>query len=478
MQTRFELYELVAPLAGLGIWEHDLGTGETYVNSIIPQIFDIAAGGDASPADLFSFYLDPDHVRRLYHEVIATGQQREAELEIATKKGNRKWIRLRMHASFIDGQTRNVFGTIENITAQVDFMRLVQEREQQLSQAFRYAPIGMALVSLNGTWIKVNYSVCQLLGYSEEELLCITFQDITHPEDLNSDLQHLQQLVGGGIETYSMEKRYFHKNGHIVWALLNVSLVRSDTGDPLYFVSQIKDITELKRSTEIIRAQNSRLLNFAHIVSHNLRSHTGNIKMLTDMAVVETDKVEQLKQIRMVGAAAGNLLETLSELNDVVSIHDNGLEHRESLDLGNEIRRVLAILSPSIQESGASVDLVIPEGTAVRFNPAYLESVFINLISNSIKYRHPDRPPAIRISVAQTVELVVVRVTDNGIGIDMALHGHKLFGMYKTFHGNKDARGMGLFLVKNQVEAMGGKIFAESRPGEGTSFTLEITKLS
>lgn len=478
MQTRIELYELVAPLAGLGIWEHDLVTGETYVNSIIPQLFEVASGDTVSPADLFSFYQDPDHFRRLYQEVIATGQQRTAEGEIATVKGNRKWIRLRMQASFADGRAVTVFGTMEDITAQVDFMRLVQEREQQLAQAFRYAPIGMALVSLNGTWMKVNHSVCQLLGYSEEELLRITFQDITHPEDLHSDLQHLKQLVGGEIEAYSMEKRYFHKNGHIVWALLNVSLVRSDNGDPLYFVSQIKDITELKRSTEIIRAQNSRLLNFAHIVSHNLRSHTGNIKMVTDMVVRETDKAEQTKQINLLSAAAGNLLETLSELNDVVSIHDNGLEHRESLDLRSEIQRVLTILSPSIQESGASIELLIPEGTAVRFNPAYLESVFINLISNSIKYRHPDRPPGIRITVAQTVELVVVRVTDNGIGIDMTLHGHKLFGMYKTFHGNKDARGMGLFLVKNQVEAMGGKIFAESQPGEGTSFTLEITKLT
>jgi len=478
MQTRIELYELVAPLAGLGIWEHDLGSGETYVNSIIPEIFEVPTGDRVSPAGLFSLYLDPDHVRRLYHEVVATGQQRTAELEIATSRGNRKWIRLRMRASVVEGQTRNVFGTIEDITEQVNFMRVVQEREQQLAQAFRYAPIGMALVSLNGEWMKVNYSVCQLLGYSEEELLRITFQDITHPEDLDSDLEHLQKLVGGKIETYSMEKRYFHKNGHIVWTLLNVSLVRSDQGDPLYFVSQIKDITELKRSTEIIRAQNSRLLNFAHIVSHNLRSHTGNIKMLTDMAVGETDAAEQAKQIKMLSAAAGNLLETLSELNDVVSIHDNGLEHRESLDLRNEIQRVLTILSPSIQESGAIIELLIPEGTAVRFNPAYLESVFINLISNSIKYRHPDRPPGIRITVAQTVELVVVRVKDNGMGIDMGLHGHKLFGMYKTFHGNKDARGMGLFLVKNQVEAMGGKIFAESQPGEGTSFTLEITKLS
>ncbi|MBS1607099.1 MAG: PAS domain S-box protein, partial [Bacteroidetes bacterium] len=258
MQTRIELYELVAPLAGLGIWEHGPGSGEAYVNSIILQILEVPPGDALSPADLFSFYLDPDHVRRLYQEVAATGGQCTAELEIATFKGNRKWVRLRMQAAIVEGKTRSVYGTIEDITEQVNFMRLVQEREQQLAQAFRYAPIGMALVSLAGTWIKVNHSVCQLLGYSEGELLRMTFQDITHPEDLHTDLQQLQQLVNGDIEAYSMEKRYFHRDGHIVWALLNVSLVRSDGGEPLYFVSQIKDITERKRNTEIIRAQNSR----------------------------------------------------------------------------------------------------------------------------------------------------------------------------------------------------------------------------
>ncbi|WP_431210205.1 PAS domain S-box protein [Puia sp. P3] len=349
MQTRLELYQLVAPLVGLGIWEYNTGTSEIYVNNIVYQIFEVPPG-KISPAELFSFYPDPDRVRQMYHEVVTTGEQRMADLGIATARGNEKWVRLRMRASMdADRQAFSVYGTLEDITSQVSFMRLVQEREQQLSQAFRYAPIGMALVSLTGTWIKVNNSVCQLLGYTEDQLLKITFQDITHPEDLDSDLHQLQQLVSGVIETYSMEKRYFHKDGHIVWALLNVSLVRSDTGEPLYFVSQIKDITELKKSTEIISAQNSRLLNFAHIVSHNLRSHTGNIKMLTDMVVAETDRAEQLKQINMLGTAAANLLETLSELNDVVTIHDNGLEHRESLDLWKEIQRVLTILSPSIR---------------------------------------------------------------------------------------------------------------------------------
>lgn len=477
MQTTHDLYQLVVPLAGIGVWERDLQTKECYFNTVVRELFEIEDGDTTEPEMLLTYFQNPEYVRELAREVIRTGQPAFAELEIVTPKGNVKWIRVRMHSSSGNGHSRCLFGSIENITEQLNLMKLVQEREQQLSLAFMHAPIGMALVSLKGEWIKINDSLCNLMGYDEREFLQHTFQDYTHPEDLDLDLAQMNQLIAGDIEVYSMEKRYFHKDGHIIWALLNVSLVRDDDGKPLYFVSQIKDITERKRNSEIIRAQNDRLLNFAHIVSHNLRSHTGNIKMLTDMIAQEKDPEEHKRQIGMLNDSANKLLETLSELNDVVRVHEQGIVHRETLNLLEKIERVTAILSAEIQVSGAKIETDIPPNLTVRYNPAYLESIFVNLITNSIKYKHPDRSPVIRITVNQSVEQVIIRVSDNGLGIDMALHGHKLFGMYKTFHGNKDARGMGLFLVKNQVEAMGSKIYAESQPGVGSCFILEINKI-
>ncbi len=116
--------------------------------------------------------------------------------------------------------------------------------------AFEFAAVGMALVSPEGKWLRVNRSVCQITGYSEKELLQRTFQDITHPDDLELDLENVRKMLAGEIETYQMEKRYYRKDGEIVWVLLSVSLVRTQSGEPLFFISQIQDITRQKLSEE------------------------------------------------------------------------------------------------------------------------------------------------------------------------------------------------------------------------------------
>jgi len=133
----------------------------------------------------------------------------------------------------------------------------LRESEVRFSQAFEQAAIGMALVAPDGHWLKVNRALCELIGYSEEELMVKTFQDITHPADLDTDLEYVRQMLAGEIQTYQMEKRYFHKLGAGVWILLSVSLVRDPQGKPLYFISQIQDITVRKRAeTALGEAEN------------------------------------------------------------------------------------------------------------------------------------------------------------------------------------------------------------------------------
>jgi PAS domain S-box-containing protein len=122
------------------------------------------------------------------------------------------------------------------------------DADSLFQSAFEHAAIGMALVAPDGTWLRVNRSVCEITGYSETELLQRTFQDITHPDDVERDVTNAHKMLSGEINTYQMEKRYFHKNGSIVWVLLSVSLVRDDDGKPRFFISQIQDITRRKES--------------------------------------------------------------------------------------------------------------------------------------------------------------------------------------------------------------------------------------
>ena len=124
----------------------------------------------------------------------------------------------------------------------------ITESEARFRNAMEYSAIGMALVGTQGQWLQANKALCKFLGYSQEELRSLTFQQLTWPEDLNTDLEQLEMLVRGDINSYSMEKRYYTRNGDVVWALLAVSLVRHADGTPLYFISQIEDINDLKQT--------------------------------------------------------------------------------------------------------------------------------------------------------------------------------------------------------------------------------------
>ncbi|WP_206756845.1 PAS domain S-box protein, partial [Planktothrix sp. FACHB-1355] len=147
---------------------------------------------------------------------------------------------------------------LRDITESKQAEEIRRESEERFRSAFDYAAIGMALVGLDGNWLKVNRSLCEITGYSELELLATTFQAITHPEDLEIDLNYMQKLLTGEIRFYQMEKRYFHKQGHIVWILLSGSIVRNTEGEPLYFIAQIKDITDRKIAEAALRQSEER----------------------------------------------------------------------------------------------------------------------------------------------------------------------------------------------------------------------------
>lgn len=145
---------------------------------------------------------------------------------------------------------RAVLSINRDITERKRIEEAQKESEQRFRGAFGNAAIGMALVSIEGRWMEVNRALCQILGYAEEELLATDFQSLTHPDDLLSDLTHVDQMLSGTVQNYQMEKRYHHRGGQVVWALLSVSLVRDASGTPLYFISQIQDITDRKRAEE------------------------------------------------------------------------------------------------------------------------------------------------------------------------------------------------------------------------------------
>ncbi|WP_299212810.1 PAS domain-containing sensor histidine kinase [uncultured Aquimarina sp.] len=230
----------------------------------------------------------------------------------------------------------------------------------------------------------------------------------------------------------------------------------------------------LQKSVDIIAAQNSRLFNFAHIVSHNLRSHTSNLSLLVQLIEDIDDPKEKEELIKEVKTISSNLNTTIEHLNEVVTVQTNNKQERVPVKFKDALKLVINGISHVISNSNSQIRSDFSEFEEIDYIPAYLESILLNLITNAIKYKHPDRDPIIIIKTYIDEGNKYLKVSDNGMGIDMALFKDKVFGMYKTFHYNKDAVGIGLFLTKNQVESMDGTINVESEVDKGTTFTIEF----
>lgn len=242
-----------------------------------------------------------------------------------------------------------------------------------------------------------------------------------------------------------------------------------------------QDIDEIKRkeeqlqqSIDIIAAQNSRLFNFAHIVSHNLRSHTSNLSLLVQL-INDIDNPEEKEELlKEIEGISTNLNTTIEHLNEIVTIHTNEKQERVLVRLEDSLKLVLNGISNMIYKSNTTIHSDFKEVEAVKYIPAYMESILLNLITNAIKYKHPERDPIIEIRTYKKDRKKFLEVKDNGRGIDMKLFENKIFGMYNTFHYNEDAVGIGLFLTKNQVESMNGNITVKSDLDKGTTFTIEF----
>jgi signal transduction histidine kinase len=238
----------------------------------------------------------------------------------------------------------------------------------------------------------------------------------------------------------------------------------------------VDNLERSKRLLALTNQQNARLQNFAYIISHNIRSHSANLTALVGF-LQAAPEAERSMFIDMLKTSTDKLAETIVNLNEIVTTAHTGAQAKEPRALRQEVERTLAALNVLVLGSGLRVALNIPEDTTVQVVPAYLDSILLNLFSNAIKYRSTTAPPQLTVGCHLEDDYTVLTIHDNGLGIDLVRNQSKLFGMYKTFHDNEDARGLGLFITKNQVEAMNGKIEVESEVGVGSTFKVYFSEI-
>ncbi|MCX2739077.1 ATP-binding protein [Pontibacter anaerobius] len=227
----------------------------------------------------------------------------------------------------------------------------------------------------------------------------------------------------------------------------------------------------LSHSSEILQAKNRRLEDFTQIIAHNLRSPLSNMLGLSHFYNAHPEEETSNKVMDMMGNMIVNMSNTLDDLNLILESDLGQKLTYQEVYLPDVVEKELQNLQAVILETGAQVETDLQVKTLIA-PKVYLESIMHNLVSNALKYRSPERKPIILIKSWQEQHLVCFAVTDNGVGINLQKVGHKMFRLYSTFHKNKDAKGLGLYLTKVQVEALGGHIQVKSTLGEGTTFTV------
>ncbi|MDC0007164.1 PAS domain S-box protein [Winogradskyella sp.] len=325
IKTEKSLLDFIQEYATIGTWSYDVITTELTWSPETRKIHEMPNDFVPDVQSGINFYKEGysrDIITKLFTASLERHEDFDIELQIITGKNKDKWVRSIGMPIVENGVCVKVQGLFQDIDEKTKIAKALAIKEEQQRRTFNYALIGMATLDLKGNWLTVNKSICNMLGYSEEELEKLSFLDITHPDDLVLSQAAMLEMIKGKRESFETEKRYIKKSGVTLWAQLTTSIVRDDKGKPLHFVTQINDITEVRKNNKKINQllvttnrQNERLINFAHIVSHNLRSHYSNLDMLLDIATIDYPEFTKNDIFPMLQDAVNQLSETVENLS-------------------------------------------------------------------------------------------------------------------------------------------------------------------
>lgn len=386
-----------------------------------------------------------------------------------------------------------------NITDRKHAEDALKTSKDTFASAFNYSGIGMALVNMDGQWLDVNNALCEMTGYTKDELMKLSIRQITYHGDLDSDTDLLKKLLRRDISKYTIERRYVSKKNKIVVVLLTVSLVWSNDGIPKFLIAQVVDITlkkaleqEIHKKTAELETTKVSLVNkisqleaLSHIIAHNLRGPAGNIKMLSEALLDKlkggqasadnmlSDAFSTEEVIALIQESSVSLIDSLSTQMKLTEIRLNEDIPYDECNVPLIIKDITSQLHSMIFEKRATLKLNL-DIEEIKYPKAYLENILYNLISNALKYSQPDVPPEITVATKRHKGRIQITVKDNGLGIDMEKYGDKVFKLNEVFHKGYDSKGVGLYITKTQIESLGGSITLNSQLNEGCEFIVTL----
>ena len=413
-----------------------------------------------------------------------------------------------------DGRPAYIIGQIQDIGERKRAEAERHERQELFRSAFEESPIGMALAGLDGSLVRVNTAFCRMLGYSEQELLSLRFQQFTHPDDLPGNLELLDNLRRNQRRHYELEKRYIRRDGEIIWVQMNVSAVLDARGTPIYMIGHAQNVTDRKRAEQELRAYASRLVetrdqlehrtielatksveaeaarrvaeeanrikgaflaNMSHEIRTPLAAIIGFANLMLDERLPESERAKSIQTIVRHGQ---HLLALVNDVLDLSKIEaDRMTVERIACDPAQLVADVEAMAAERAWAKGLPLVVSVAENVParVRTDPTRLRQVMLNLVSNAIKFTQAGE---VRVELsARPGDVLRFAVSDTGIGMS-AGEIDRLFVPFSQADVSTTRRfggtGLGLAICKRLVEMMHGRIDVTSEAGTGTTFEVTI----
>jgi len=469
------LLDKASSLARIGSYELDLETGKLYWSGITKQIHEVEENYTPTLESATSFYkegVNRETVRLQLGNVITGGKTLDLELEIITAKGKECWVRIISEPEFLNGKCVKIRGSFQDIDtrkrAELELLKVADEKNMILES------IGDGFFTLDANWVVTywNKEAENILQRKREEVIGKNIW-ASYDEAVGT-LNYIKMVQA--VEENKVQNYEWFVERLKCW--LDVTVYPSGTGLSIYF----KDITERKFG-EIERAKmvsdllkrNNDLEQFSYIISHNLRAPVANIIGLAEE--LSRNRIEQGEDHQLMDYlidSTKKLDAVIIDLNAILQVKREIIESKENINLSHLLEEVLAYIPNLISEQKVEFNIDFNAANELWTSKSFMHSIFYNLISNSIKYRHPFLDPIIEIKSEHIGETFILTFTDNGIGIDLLKNKDQVFGLYKRFHNHVEGKGMGLFMVKTQVLNLGGTISIESSVNCGTQFRLEF----
>ena len=472
--------------AKLGIYQYDVAAGTILWDARVRQFWGV---GPDEPITIETFLsgLHPDDRAKtqalLDHALDPAGSgEYYAEYRVISRAdGIERWIGASGHVFFEDGRAVRMIGAGQDISERKRAEAALRESEERFRRVFEDGPLGLALIGKDYRFEKVNSALCRMLGYSEVELLRLSFVDITHPDDVQTDVHLAEQLFKREIPFYRIHKRYVKKSGEIIWINLTASIILGPNGEPLHGLGMVEDITEIKHTQEetLFHQKLESVGTLAGGIAHDFNNLLGAIQAQTELAMASMDAGascrEELKVISNVAIRGSEIVRQLM----IYAGKENAVVG--SVDVSKTVDEMLSLLNVSVTKRALIQTDLQHDLPTIQASTAHIAQVVMNLITNASdairerdgqirlitrRFTLKGQPTAIALPDGDYVQL---EVTDNGCGMSPQTQAK----VFDPFFTTKSAgRGLGLAVVQGIVRSLGGAIQLTSEPNRGTTFRI------